>query len=702
MVINSGKFSIVGPDGQVEILPLENLPDGWKDPILQPSKPHEALNEQVNSTQKIAGWAKALTKDRGLPVLIYLGAGLQVRGLQEISVLALADVALMRAKIPERLLEFGSTSAALALPDHVPEELLDTVAELVRKHHVFIDAVGNRLDGSYFSLQSGVEYPLRHYDFVGGKPKTDFLPQHIREKQSEYHALPDPIGTGEATAASGKLADAGKPKQLNLFGDWLVAGVTTIPSEKSRYVLAKRLAKKLDQDGEITSRFLTGEANRVFGGTQAEGIYSSKDAYDAVEVAFNIHLSKTEKADWNNKDADWARDKAQELANRILKLPTQSRRDEEMEEFQQFSTPPALSFVANWVANVQPTDVMMEPSAGTGDLAIWPKIAGARVVLNELSERRRDLLANLFPDATLFKENAEQLDNVLPLHVAPTVIVMNPPFSASAGRVQGQRDTMIGARHIEQALKRLQDNGRLVAVVGQGMAADRPAFSKWWKEIEGRYNVRANIGISGKEYAKYGTTFDNQILIIDKTGATSQPVLTGKVESVSDLPGLLEGIRNERQRIQRSIDKSAVDKDSQTVSDPVQPIDRTGEPGSDTRSAGTRSPGDRGVTGAPVTDSKTLGESGTGHVVDDGIGVGRGKVRDRAIRDVGSSGSGDPGRDSGGDQSKDAGTIAIETKRGEISEFSDSVFANYTPQRLTIQGAQPHPARLVQAWQCQP
>ena len=69
VVINSGKFSLIGPDGQVEILPLENLPAGWKDPILQPSKPHEALNEHVNSAQKIAGWAKALTKDRGLPVL---------------------------------------------------------------------------------------------------------------------------------------------------------------------------------------------------------------------------------------------------------------------------------------------------------------------------------------------------------------------------------------------------------------------------------------------------------------------------------------------------------------------------------------------------------------------------------------------------------------------------------------------------------
>ena len=152
------------------------------------------------------------------------------------------------------------------------------------------------------------------------------------------------------------------------------------------------------------------------------------------------------------------------------------------------------------------------------------------------------------------------MDNVLPPGVAPTVIVMNPPFSASAGRVQGQRDTAIGARHIEQALKRLQDNGRLVAIVGQGMALDRPAFKEWWKDIEEKYNVRANIGISGKEYAKYGTTFDNQILVIDKTGATTQPVLTGKVESVADLPGLLEGIKNERQRIQRSVDKPAVER----------------------------------------------------------------------------------------------------------------------------------------------
>ena len=103
------------------------------------------------------------------------------------------------------------------------------------------------------------------------------------------------------------------------------------------------------------------------------------------------------------------------------------------------------------------------------------------------------------------------------------------------------------------------------------MAADRPAFSQWWKDIEKKYNVRANVGISGKEYAKYGTSFDNQILVIDKTGATTQPVLTGKVESVADLPTLLEGIRNDRQQIQSNITKPAVKADTRSKSDSVQP-----------------------------------------------------------------------------------------------------------------------------------
>jgi antirestriction protein ArdC/phage/plasmid primase-like uncharacterized protein/predicted RNA methylase len=497
------------------------------------------------------------------------------------------------------------------------------------------------------------------------------------------------------------MAKRFNPNQLNLFTDWLVVGdTTTVPPpekfniDKARYVLAKKLAGKLDKDGEITTKFLTAEANRVFTGTQAEGMYSSKDAYDAMEVAFNIHLMSTERADWIGKDGTWAKNKAKELTDRIQKLPTQSRRDEEMEEFQQFSTPPALSFVANWVANISPSDVMMEPTAGTGDLAIWSKIAGADIVLNELSQRRLALLTRLFPQAMVFKENAEQLDNVLPTNIKPTVIVMNPPFSSSAGRVHGQRDTTIGAKHIEQALKRLENNGRLVSIVGSGMAADRPAFSKWWKEIKGKYNVRANIGISGKEYAKYGTTFDSQILVIDKTGATTQPILTGKVESVADLPILLEGIKNERQRIKQIGIEQTGNGDTQSVSNTNQPIDGISSTGADKRSIGTQPTGHGGATGASITDSQTRGESTDGNVANDRIGTGNG-VQDGVVRNPGRGSSRDIRGDSG--IAEGSNTVAIEAKTSERSEFSDSIFSNYTPQRLTIPGAQQHPGKLVQS-----
>ncbi|WNV05917.1 strawberry notch family protein [Candidatus Methylospira mobilis] len=503
------------------------------------------------------------------------------------------------------------------------------------------------------------------------------------------------------------MAKMKHPGQMDLFDDWLVTQLVERPQDNNiRYLLALRLAEKLDQDGEISVKFLTDEAARAFGGSQAEGVYSIKDGYDAMEAAFNLHLSNTEKADWINMGAESASAKAAELRNRIQLLPTQTKRDQEMDEFQQFSTPPALSFVANWVANVKPTDIMSDPSAGTGDLAIWSRIAGAEVVLNELSERRQLLLAALFPESRLFRENAEQLDNVLPVDIVPTVIVMNPPFSSTAGRVQGQRDTSNGARHIDQALKRLEERGRLVAIVGNGMAADRPAFTQWWNEIKGKYNVRANIGISGKEYAKYGTTFDNNIIVIDKTGATARPVLSGYVESVADLPNLLEEIRNDRQHIQR-VQQAPIEpaghEDTRNASNTsvsrtrtVQHENGAGIVGSDSRSTGTESTGYRGNRGTDAADSQTGGEPQTGNDVNDGIGAGS-RVLSGAARPLGGSGGDDIGGNSGVSESPTADSVAIESKTSESTEFTDSVFASYAPQRLSIAGARQHPGKLVQS-----
>jgi len=314
------------------------------------------------------------------------------------------------------------------------------------------------------------------------------------------------------------------------------------PSQASKMspsqMLADRVRAKVAAGESFTWQQLFEWADGVFGGTQADGKYSPKDAYDAMELGVNQHIAEMPLGE--SPAANVAA-----LKEIIQRLPTQTKRTAEQDEFQQFSTPPPFAYLAGWVAKLTPNDVLLEPSAGIGGLAVFGKKAGASVVVNELSPRRRAVL-ELMGFNRVFGENAEQLNNILPKDVVPTVVVMNPPFSSTAGRKQGSRDTSNGARHIEQALARLAPGGRLVAIVGEGMAMDRPVFRSWWSEIKSKYNVRANIGVNGQEYAKYGTTFDNQILVIDKTGPTVQDVIVGKVERTEDLIPLLQAIRDER------------------------------------------------------------------------------------------------------------------------------------------------------------
>ena len=96
---------------------------------------------------------------------------------------------------------------------------------------------------------------------------------------------------------------------------------------------------------------------------------------------------------------------------------------------------------------------------------------------------------------------------------------MNPPFSATGGRV-AKHSPRYGTLHIESALQCLQPGDRLVAITGEGVRFQVSAFSQWWQEIAKTYNVRANLHLDGREYAKYGTTFGLQIIVIDKNGPT--------------------------------------------------------------------------------------------------------------------------------------------------------------------------------------
>ena len=113
-------------------------------------------------------------------------------------------------------------------------------------------------------------------------------------------------------------------------------------------------------------------------------------------------------------------------------IPTHTRRSEESQAFQQFSTPLALGMVARAAAALRPGDLVLEPSAGTGLLAVFSEREGASLVLNELAATRAGLLSALFPTTPVTRFDAAHIDDHIDTAIRPSVILMNPPFSVAA------------------------------------------------------------------------------------------------------------------------------------------------------------------------------------------------------------------------------------------------------------------------------
>jgi DNA topoisomerase IB/predicted RNA methylase len=460
-------------------------------------------------------------------------------------------------------------------------------------------------------------------------------------------------------------------------------------------ILAIRVETYLRDGTALDWRTLFAMADQVFAGTQAEGTYNVKDAYDAMEMGFQRWImSRADKfsvADSMDQelDLDQAHAAIRELKDRMALLPTQTKRTAEMDDLQQFSTVPSLAYMANWVAKVNNTDVMLEPSAGTGGLAVFSKASGATVYANELSSRRASMMRETDLAQEVFEENAEQINNVLPAYVKPTVVVMNPPFSSSP---TGVKDTANATKHIESALARLPEGGRLVAIVGEGMAMDRPAFRAWWQKMQQKHSVRANVQVNGQEYAKYGTTWDNQLVVIDKVSPVNPvPPITGRVERVDELPELLYSLRNERPAITRSPAPApggtGPARNPTTPSVPRSRPGRGDSQGTDGRAAqpGNQQPGMAGETGA------SPGTQGGGQ---DRPGVAGAPGRDdqQGIRPSGTP----DGRDVTG--GADAGSVNTPTQTAAAAseELTDAVYDAYEP-RITFPGALPPPTNLAES-----
>ncbi|MBX9813446.1 MAG: strawberry notch family protein [Sphingomonas sp.] len=298
---------------------------------------------------------------------------------------------------------------------------------------------------------------------------------------------------------------------------------------------ARFLLPHLARGAQIDAATLRGAMEAAFGASDASGAWDWKTAYDACEAATVLFLRKFGPAIRAKATSPAAM--LPMLAKIAALLPTHTRRSAESEALQQFSTPIPLGLAAATAAAVTATDRVLEPSAGTGLLAVLAELAGGSLMLNELAASRAGLLDCLFPSASVTRFDAAQIHDHLDAGLAPSVVLMNPPFSAMANVSGRMADATY--RHIASALARLCDGGRLVAITGASFAPDAPAWAAAFVRLQEHGRVVFSAAVDGSVYAKHGTTIDTRLTVIDKRPADDPTVVATSAGTAPDAATLL-------------------------------------------------------------------------------------------------------------------------------------------------------------------
>src|SRR5712692_4811536 len=301
---------------------------------------------------------------------------------------------------------------------------------------------------------------------------------------------------------------------------------------------ANLLHADLQRGVAIDARALRAAMIASFGAPDAEGAWDWKTAYEACEAAQILFLRKFGPA-MRERAASPSRFLAM-LTKLAALLPSHTRRSEESRALQQFSTPIGLGFVASTAAAITPADLVLEPSAGTGLLAIHAELAGGSLVLNEIADTRADLLNRLFPAVSVTRCDAAHIHDHLDAAIRPTVVLMNPPFSVAA-HVDG-RVPDAALRHISSALARLIDGGRLVAITGANLSPDNPSWRDGFVRLQERGRVVFSSAVDGRVYARHGTTTETRLTIIDRIPADDPASFPASPGTAGDTATLLDWV----------------------------------------------------------------------------------------------------------------------------------------------------------------
>jgi len=262
---------------------------------------------------------------------------------------------------------------------------------------------------------------------------------------------------------------------------------------------ARALAPHLNRSRTLDRRLVSGVMTTTFGASDAEGAWLWRDAYDAIEAALVLQLRRLAPQVGRLEDAP--AEITALLANLSALSLTHTRRSEEQVALDQFSTPPELGALAVLAAQVRAGDQVLEPSAGTGLLAILAEACGGALVLNERAAGRAALLEGLFPLAVRSAHDAAHLPDLLASAGTFHVALVNPPFQHLEA-------------HLLAALACLADGGRLAAIVPARLLEDAAAL----RALAARGRIVLRLAFPERAYAKHGTSVETGLIVVDRGG----------------------------------------------------------------------------------------------------------------------------------------------------------------------------------------
>jgi hypothetical protein len=278
---------------------------------------------------------------------------------------------------------------------------------------------------------------------------------------------------------------------------------------------ARALTPHLNRSRTLDRKLVSGVMTTTFGASDAEGAWLWRDAYDAIEAALVFQLRRLAPQVGRLEDAP--AEITALLANLSALSLTHTRRSEEQVAMDQFSTPPELGGLAALAAQVRPGDQVLEPSAGTGLLAILAEACGGALTLNERAAGRAGLLEGLFPLAARSAHDAAHLPDLLTTAGAFHVALVNPPFQHLEA-------------HLLAALACLADGGRLAAIAPVRLFEDPAAM----RALAAHGRIVLRLAFPERAYTRHGTSVDTGLIVVDRAGANDAVPAVIAAETLAD------------------------------------------------------------------------------------------------------------------------------------------------------------------------